>query len=395
MNHLLRLLALATLPAALAAQDPKPATGAPNGIPECKEMTKTASGLEYGFLKKGGDGQPPGPDDCVRAHYTGWLTDGTKFDSSRDLGKPSEFFLRGMIKGWVEALQRMTPGARCKLVVPGDLAYGAEGQPPMIPPNATVVFDIELLEVTVRVPRMRAARPEAQHAFENGVKWEIVKEGEGPTITANDGFAMRYAVWTKSGRVVDCSEMQHGDHIAGDFSTMTVPVLAQLAALCKRGTILRAEVPRDLYPSEGEDTVWELEVTKVSPIPAFRALDKAKTVTTQSGLQYEVLELGDGQSPRLTDTVRAYYTGWLDDGTRIESAHARDEPMDLPLRAMIKGWAEGLQLMKPGGKFLFRVPAKLAYGERGMPPKVGPNATLVYLIELAAIKPPPSASDRR
>src|SRR5262245_2003602 len=105
---------------AASAQEPKPAPASP-GIPECKEMTKTALGLEYGFLKKGSDQPPPGPADQVRVHYTGWLTDGTRFDGSRDSGKPSEFYLSGMlIKGWVEGLQLMTPGARCKFVFPAN-----------------------------------------------------------------------------------------------------------------------------------------------------------------------------------------------------------------------------------------------------------------------------------
>src|SRR5690349_1176564 len=94
------------------AQDPAPApapAAKQNGIPECKDMQKTASGLEYGFLKKGGDEAPPGPIDTVEVHYTGWLTDGTKFDSSRDRGQPAQFAVNGVIKGWTEALQLMTP----------------------------------------------------------------------------------------------------------------------------------------------------------------------------------------------------------------------------------------------------------------------------------------------
>jgi FKBP-type peptidyl-prolyl cis-trans isomerase len=80
-------------------------------------------------------------------HYTGTLTDGTKFDSSVDRGQPAEFPLRGVIRGWTEGLQYMKEGAKYEFYIPGDLAYGPQGRPPTIPPNATLVFQVELLKV--------------------------------------------------------------------------------------------------------------------------------------------------------------------------------------------------------------------------------------------------------
>ena len=379
----------AALAGPLAAQDPKPAPAAQGGIPECKDMQKTKSGLEYGFLKKGGDEKAPGPADEVEVHYTGWLTDGTKFDSSRDRGEPSRFYLNQVVAGWGEGLQLMTPGARCKFVIPGELAYGAAGRPPKIGPNATLVFDVELLKVTKRLPAMRAGNEKAQKALENGVKYEFVKDGSGPALDTNDALSVRYAFWNKDGKMMDCSEMQNDTLLKGTCDGMPLPFLGELAKLCKLGSVLRAEVPEKVFPNVRSDTVWELEVVKVTKVdvPKFRALDKGKTVTTQSGLQYEVIELGNGPSPQATDTVSALYTGWLEDGKQFDSAHARGEPTEFPLNGVIKGWTEGLQLMKTGGKFLFRIPAGLAYGERGMPPTIPANATLVFLVELVAVKP--------
>lgn len=378
------LAAAAALPVApLVAQDPAPPKA--SEIPECKDMQKTPSGLEIGFFKKGSDEAPPAADDMVEVHYTGWLLDGTKFDSSRDRGQPTSFQVSGVIKGWTEGLQRMTPGARCKLVIPGDLAYGPQGRPPKIPQNATLVFDVELLKIT-RMPKLRPADEKAQQLLDSGVKWETLVAGKGEALTAADGLALRYAIWKKTGELLDCSERQNNHLLRGTLDSLPFPFLKELASKCKLGTVVRADVPQKLFPNAQADTVWELELKSVLAVPQFRALDPAKTVKTQSGLKYEVLATGEGESPKASDIVVAHYSGWLTDGKAFDGSYARGEPNEFPLGGVIPGWTEGLQLMKPGGKFLFEIPGNLAYGERGSPPTIGPNATLVFLVELIAVK---------
>ncbi len=104
------------------------------------------SGLQYEVIREG-NGKQPKATDRVRCHYEGTLIDGTLFDSSIQRGEPAVFGVNQVIKGWVEALQLMSEGAKWKLYIPSDLAYGANGAGEMIPPHSTLIFEVELIEV--------------------------------------------------------------------------------------------------------------------------------------------------------------------------------------------------------------------------------------------------------
>jgi FKBP-type peptidyl-prolyl cis-trans isomerase FklB len=114
--------------------------------------------------------------------------------------------------------------------------------------------------------------------------------------------------------------------------------------------------------------------------------------TTASGLQYKVLKEGSGVSPKETDTVVVNYKGTLLDGTEFDSSYKRNEPASFQVNRVVKGWIEALQLMKPGAKYQLFIPAALAYGERGAGQLIGPNATLIFEVELLSIKPPEPAA---
>ena len=112
---------------------------------------------------------------------------------------------------------------------------------------------------------------------------------------------------------------------------------------------------------------------------------KPGVTTTASGLQYEVIKAGDGAAPGPTDKVTVHYKGTLLDGSEFDSSYKRGETATFPLNRVIRGWTEGLQLMKTGAHYRFFIPADLAYGAHGAGRMIGPNATLIFEVELISV----------
>jgi len=129
---------------------------------------------------------------------------------------------------------------------------------------------------------------------------------------------------------------------------------------------------------------------------AFLAENKTKpgVIVLPSGLQYKVITEGTGPMPKATDTIVANYRGTLIDGTEFDSSFSRNQPLTRQVTGVVKGWQEALLLMKTGSKWQLFIPPGLAYGANGSPPKIGPEATLIFELELLSIQaPPPPATN--
>lgn len=114
-----------------------------------KEVKTTESGLQYVMVEENPEGTQPTAGQTVKVHYSGYLQDGSKFDSSVDRGQPFQFPLgQGrVIKGWDEGISMLKTGEKARFIIPPDLGYGANGYPPVIPANATLYFDVELIDI--------------------------------------------------------------------------------------------------------------------------------------------------------------------------------------------------------------------------------------------------------
>lgn len=113
---------------------------------------------------------------------------------------------------------------------------------------------------------------------------------------------------------------------------------------------------------------------------------KPNIITTASGLQYEILKKGEGETPSATDNVTVHYKGTTIDGEEFDSSYSRGEPATFPLNRVIAGWTEGVQLMQEGAKYRFYIPSDLAYGAHGAGRAIGPNAALIFDVELIKIQ---------
>ena len=353
--------------------------------------------LEVTVITKG-DGMTAQLGDIVTVHYTLALPGEEPFDSSYDRGAPIDMpmGIGQLLPGWEEALVDMQEGGKVKLLMPPELAFGEQGLPGSIPPNSAVESELELVSIERPEPPMKIS--ESDYVLsDSGLKLYDIVEGEGDAAVNGDRVMMDFSIWRDDGVIVGRSAdsggpmnftIGSGELFEGwDEGTIGMKVGGKRQIVIPPELAFGADGAGPAIPP-GTVLIVEMELLEIPETPEATDVDAADYTTTDSGLQYYDLVVGDGAEAKSGQAITVHYTGWLEDGTVFDSSVERGQPFPFTLGVgqVIPGWDEGVEGMKIGGKRQLRVPADLAYGEQGAPGTIPPNATLIFEVELLTVE---------
>lgn len=384
----------------------------------------TASGLKMVKTLSVANGIIPQNGDLVKVHYTGTLTTGKVFDSSRERGQPYEFPLgKGqVIPGWDEGIALLRKGEKAVLIIPAHLGYG-DRQAGAIPPNSVLIFDVELVDITVTEhpkPFVDSTMKVVKKKTASGLEYIQIKANK-KGIKADSGLMVEvhYTGYLTNGKIFD-SSVERGKPFPFKLCIdPLIPGWVEGVKMMRVGEKYRFILPPQLaYGDKGAGNViapnstliFDVELMAVhpKPIPFVDAKKKVTPVKTASGLQYIIVKKNPkGIKADSGKTVEVHYTGYLPakclqgcytpcphDSTYhtgkdiFDSSVERGETFKFKLGVdgLIKGWVEGMYLMRTGEKFRLIIPAALAYGERGAGSSIPPNTILTFDIELVSVK---------
>lgn len=357
----------------------------------------TESGLQY-LETEAGTGPTPQDGDIMKMNFVGKLEDGTVFGDTYAQGSPISIILGEgqLFAGWEEGMKLMHEGGKATLVVPPELAFGEAGAGGVIPPNATVVMEVELVSVTP--PPVPTEVDAADFTTtDTGLQYYDFEVGEGDTPSAGDNVTVDFTIWVQDGlKYIVSSEIsdQPLTFTLGQ-GDVVFPGWDEGVATMRTGGKRQLVIPPDLALGEmdapgipaNSTLVMEIDLLSWKPAPKITEVDEADYTVTDSGLKYYDLISGDGPTPTAGQMVEVNYTGWLTDGTKFDSSfdHGQTFTFVLGQGSVIAGWDEGVASMSVGSTRQLVIPADLAYGETGSG-SIPPNATLIFEVELVSIK---------
>jgi len=368
------------------------------GIPPVEgETTETDSGLRITEILAG-EGRTPEVGDLVTMHIVGMLEDGTMFADTASAGEPIVATLTDtdLFPGWLEGVLLMKEGGKARLTIPPALAYGAEGAGGIIPPDATIIMDIELLEAKAP-PVATVVDAGDLTETDSGLQYFDIVEGEGDMPVTGQDVVVNYAAWLQS----DGTYIASSDSVGGPLtftlgSEMGVfPGWDEGVSTMKPGGKRYLVIPPDLALGEqgggrvppNSTLIMEVELLEVKPLLLPTDVPEEDFTETESGLRYFDIVEGDGAAATTGSTVTVNYTGWLTDNIKFDSSLDSGQPLPFTLGTgqVIPGWDEGVAGMKVGGIRQLVIPAELAYGETGSG-MIPPGATLIFEVELLGVE---------
>lgn len=357
------------------------------------------SGAQIEYIETAaGSGDQPVPGDRVAVHYTGTLEDGTVFDSSYERGQPIEFVLgQGMvIPGWEQGIAMMRQGGQATLIIPPELAYGPQGSPPTIPPNATLTFEVELVNI-VASPKPFDLTDADYTETDSGLKYYEMTAGTGEIPVMGDRVLMNFAAWLDDGTFLGGSEQMGSPLVATLGIGQLFPGWEEGLLAMQEGSTYQLLIPPELgYGEMGAPNlippnatlIWQVTLLDVIEARTPQDIAEEDYTVTESGLKYYDIVEGTGDMPEMNEVVVVHYTGWLEDGTEFDSSQDTDDPLVFQFGTpdMIAGFTEGLATMRVGGQRQLVLPPDLGYGEMGAGGGlIPPGATIIFEIELVEI----------
>jgi peptidylprolyl isomerase len=370
-----------------------------------KEGYKTTnSGLKIKVHNPQSNPQPK-TGDKVSVHYTGRLTNDTVFDSSVKRGQPFQFKLgKGqVIKGWDEGIALMHKGEKATLVIPAQIGYGSRDMG-KIPPNSTLIFDVELLDFEEGFkPLPYDVKGKDTVRTPSGLQIITVQENKnGAFPPAMSTVSVHYTGYLPDGSFFD-SSVERGQPIQFPLGKgAVIKGWDEGIAMMRKGEKARLVIPYQLgYGENGYPPIIPPKSTLIFDCELVDFKEEVKvlpydvagkdTLKMPSGLKViKVKSVPAGAKPEAGKNVTVHYTGYLTDGKVFDSSVKRSTPFTFKLGtgAVIKGWDEGIAMLKEGEKARLVIPYQLAYGEEGRPPSIPAKATLIFDVEIVTAVAP-------
>lgn len=378
-----------------------PVAPAGPGLPEVDgPSTVTDSGLEY-IETRAGDGEPPNEGDILTMQLVGMLEDGTRFADTYADGQPiiAPLTELDLFEGWREGMLLMNVGGAGRLIIPPELAFGDQGAGGIIPPNATIILDVELVSAEAP-PEPATVDAGDLTTTDSGLQYFDLVEGDGDQPEQGQDVVVEYRVWLQDGNTFIASSADDGQPLTFTLGSEqgVLPGWDEGVATMNVGGTRYLVIPPDLALGEtgggrippNATLIMEVELLDALPLRLPTEVPESDFTVTDSGLQYFDLVEGDGESPAEGDFVTVDYTGWTTDNVKFDSSLDAGVPFTFQLGTggVIQGWDEGVADMRVGGTRQLVIPAELAYGDTGAGAQIPPGATLIFEVTLLSFESP-------